>query len=251
MRSTPGREPGSVNTTPGRDHPCSQSHGINLVLQPKFTNLHTSSSSLYALTLAGETIALALITATGIRTTAKIKIFWGNANENNPPVHEKVNIFLVLVESSSQRPREPISILLSYANYSSHNKVWKTEFTSGNMGNGLLQNTEFLYKHITVLDVFVFKWGKLTGIILIMWSDTSCKTMHSDSKMTFPFQKFTKEPEAQRENGQSSTIPPFCWISSTPSGIFSPASKSPLQSSPLNSAQWSSFPSLCITENSC
>lgn len=44
VRSTPGREPGTVDTTPGRGHPCSQSHGTNLVLQPKFTNVHTSSS---------------------------------------------------------------------------------------------------------------------------------------------------------------------------------------------------------------
>lgn len=111
------------------------------------------------------------------------------------------------------------------------------------------KHTELLYKHITVFDVLVLKWGKLTRIIPIMRSDTSCKTMHSDSKMTFLFQKFTKEPEAQGENGQSSTIPFFCWISSTPSGIFSPGSKSPLQPSPLNWTRWSSFPSLCITEN--
>lgn len=80
------------------------------------------------------------------------------------------------------------------------------------------KHTELLCKHITGFDVFVLKWEKLTGIIPIMWSDTSYKTMHSDSKMTFPLQKFTKEPEAQRENGQSSTIPHFCWISSTPLG---------------------------------
>lgn len=110
------------------------------------------------------------------------------------------------------------------------------------------KHTEFLYKHIIVFDMFVLKWGRLTGIISIMWSDTSCKTMHSDSKMTFSFQKFTKESEAQGENGQSSTSPIFCWISSTLSGIFSPASKSPLQSFPLNSTL-SSFSSLCITEN--
>lgn len=59
------------------------------------------------------------------------------------------------------------------------------------------KHTEFLDKHITVFDMSVLKWGKLTGIIPMMWSDTSCKTMHSNSKMTFPFQKFTEETEAQ------------------------------------------------------
>lgn len=118
VRTRPG------DTTPGRGHPCSQSHGTNLVLQPKFTN-SPASSSLSVLTLwPSETIALALVTATGIRTTAKIRILWGNPNENNPLAHEKAK-FLLLVECSSQRPREP-SILLSYKNYSSHNKGWKT-----------------------------------------------------------------------------------------------------------------------------
>lgn len=43
------------------------------------------SSSLSVPTLApGETIALALVTATGIKTTTKIRIFWGNVNEDNP-----------------------------------------------------------------------------------------------------------------------------------------------------------------------
>lgn len=44
VRSTPARGAGPVDTTPGRGHPCSQSHGTNSVLQPKFTNLPTSSS---------------------------------------------------------------------------------------------------------------------------------------------------------------------------------------------------------------
>lgn len=111
------------------------------------------------------------------------------------------------------------------------------------------KHTEFLNKHTIVSDMFILKWGKLTGIIPITQSDTWCKTMHSDSKRAFPFQKFTKEPEARGENGQSSTSPIFCWISSTPSGIFSPARKSPLQPSPSNSTLRSSFPSLCTTEN--
>lgn len=125
----------SVLTAPIRF--CSQNLQIYLHL--------LLSSSLSVLTLAPasscETIALPLVTATGIRSTAKIRIFWGSANENNPPVHEKANIFLLLVESGSQRPRELISIFLSYTNYSSHNKVWKTSFIFENMDIGLLQNT--------------------------------------------------------------------------------------------------------------
>lgn len=206
VRSAPGRGPG-LCTPHLAETIQTQSHGTILVLQPKFTSLLTS----FSLSLApGETIALALVTATGIRTTAKVRIFWGNANENNPPVHEKANMFLLLVESSSQRAREPISILLSNKNYSIRNKSMKNIIYFWKHGHwDPAKHTELLYKHITVFDVFVLKWGKLTGIIPIMWSDTSCKTMHSDSKMTFPFQKFTKEPEAQGENGESSTIPLF------------------------------------------
>lgn len=146
VRSTPGRGPDPVDTTPGRGHPCSQSHGTNLVLQPKCISLPTSYFCLLPfLSLPWhqlyKTIALALVTATGITTTAKIRILWGNANENNSPVHEKANIFLLLVESSSQRPREPLSSLLSNTNHSSHNKVWKTSFIFGNINIGLLENT--------------------------------------------------------------------------------------------------------------
>lgn len=137
VRSIPGRGPGPwtphlaeairVHSPMGPIWFCSQNLQIYLHLLP-------------FLSLPWETIALALATATGIRTTAKIRILWGNANENNPLAHEKANEFLLLAECSSQRPREP-SILLSYKNYSSHNKVLKTWFIFGNMDIGILQNT--------------------------------------------------------------------------------------------------------------
>lgn len=94
---------------------------------------------------------------------------------------------------------------------------------------GPAKHTEFLYKHMTAVDVFGLKQGKLTGIIPTVWSDTSVKTMHSNSKMTFPFQKSTKETEAQGKTAKVALFPM-------------------LLDSPLNSTT-SSFPSLSITEN--
>lgn len=48
---------------------------------------------------------------------------------------------------------------------------------------------ECVHENSTVPDLFVWKWGKLTGIVPTARAEAACKTMHLNGKVTFLFQK--------------------------------------------------------------
>lgn len=141
-------------------------------------------------------------------TVTQMRIFWEEAQMKIIPQFTKrptSSSYLWRGRKGQGNPFQffcPVQTLLAIIKYEKHHLFleicildsWKT-------------HAGFLYKRITMFGVFVLKWGKLTGVIPIMWSDTSCKTMHSNSKMTFPFQKFTKETEAQGKMAKVALFP--------------------------------------------
>lgn len=48
---------------------------------------------------------------------------------------------------------------------------------------------ECVHENSTVPDLFVWKWGELTGIVPTARAEAACKTMHLNGKVTFLFQK--------------------------------------------------------------